>query len=829
MTLATPQPPDLLDYTAGQVRRGQLILFTGAGFSHGAKNPQGLPLPTADELKEVLWRVCYSGPLDVTTGLQELFELARIQHRRALKDVLLDRLTVDAESLPDHYRLWFSMPWYRVYTLNIDDLASAVARQFTLPRQVRQISATAAGFQAPSRESGPVLEVVHLNGTLDDLPDGVTFSVTQYAERLARQEPWYAQCAADLVTHPVIFVGTRLDEPPLWQHIEMRRGRGNQQGLRELRRKSYLVSQTIDAPRRELLQREFNVVHLPMTADEFASQVLGNLEFAASEGLRVVSASRRRGEGRDNAIPEVSVLAASEPPSTPTEFLVGAEPRWADLHAGRAIPRSIDTDIITAAKGLLSREGEKGILLVTGTAGSGKSTSLMRLGLTLAAEGRKVGWIDRDVELGPRDIKRLMANEEHPEVLIIDDADLYGSEIAVIAEEVCCGRDHPVVVLGTRSSRADRIGDRLERTKVSFVERSMPPLTDSDIGQLLDVLAREHRLGILKGMTRAQQEERFRQEAGRQLLIALLDATSDRRFEERIIDEMADLDTDSRGVYALVAAATALRFDLQRDEILLAVQEGSNATLNTIDNLVRRNLLITRRTGGLAVRHWLIGSTILDHLATEGSATGALGRLAFAAGSKVSPGTPRGSRSWRRLKALINHDFLLRIVRRDAAADIYQSLEELLHWDYHYWLQRGSLELEGGDLRLAQNFLSQAYSMAPSDYVVQTEYAYLRIRLAVDSPTSTEAPGLVQEGFDLLEGVIEERGEIDAYPYHVLGSQGLAWSRRASLARSARKDLLEALVERVGEGVENHPRIEELQRLHRDLKAELLGLAVEHR
>jgi len=119
--------------------------------------------------------------------------------------------------------------------------------------------------------------------------------------------------------------------------------------------------------------------------------------------------------------------------------------------------------------------------------------------------------------------------------------------------------------------------------------------------------------------------------------------------------------------------------------------------------------------------------------------------------------------------------------------------------------------------------------MAPTDYLVQTEYAYLRIRLAVDSPTSTEAPQLVQEGFDLLEGVIDERGEIDSYPYHVLGSQGLAWSRRASLSRSARKDLLEELVERVEEGVERHPRIEELQRLHRDLKTELLGLAVEHR
>src|SRR6266550_1559333 len=169
MTLATTLPPDLLDYMGGQLRRGQVILFTGAGFSQSAMNRPGLQLPTVGELKDLLWNVCYPGTaVDATTDLQVLFELARTQHRRALKDLLLERLTVDADSLPNQYRLWFSMPWYRVYTLNIDDLATAVARQFSLPRRVRQISATAAGFQAPAQDEGPVLEIVHLNGTLND-------------------------------------------------------------------------------------------------------------------------------------------------------------------------------------------------------------------------------------------------------------------------------------------------------------------------------------------------------------------------------------------------------------------------------------------------------------------------------------------------------------------------------------------------------------------------------------------------------------------------------------------------------------------------------------
>jgi len=39
------------------------------------------------------------------------------------------------------------------------------------------------------------------------------------------------------------------------------------------------------------------------------------------------------------------------------------------------------------------------------------------------------------------------------------------------------------------------------------------------------------------------------------------------------------------------------------------------------------------------------------------------------------------------------------------ARDIYEELESILSWDYHYWLQKGSLQVEAGNIRLAENFL----------------------------------------------------------------------------------------------------------------------------
>ena len=50
---------------------------------------------------------------------------------------------------PNWYRTVFSLPWYSVYTLNIDDLEMAVQRSFNLPRPPVSLSATVEQVGAP--------------------------------------------------------------------------------------------------------------------------------------------------------------------------------------------------------------------------------------------------------------------------------------------------------------------------------------------------------------------------------------------------------------------------------------------------------------------------------------------------------------------------------------------------------------------------------------------------------------------------------------------------------------------------------------------------------
>ena len=809
-----------IPHLRSQFDRARPILLTGAGFSADARNVTGESVPTSQGMRERLWDLCFPGDaFEMESTLADLFEHAVKRHRSALGTLLTSLLSVDASSLPKWYGDIFSFPWFRCYTLNVDDLAGAVGRAFSVPREVREISATNGRAQALGSEGAEALEIIHLNGTIDDIPDHVTFSVTQFADRLAKFDPWYTRFVAELMSHPVVVIGSRLDEPPLWQHLEYRGARGGRQ-LGELRPRSYLVTPKLARARRALLA-ELNVYWIPMTGAEFSERVLSRATDARDRGLSLLKTGSR--EDSRARVPDVAELAVN--PTQATDFLLGHEPTWSDLQSGRAIGRESDAELrsgVAAAR----QSGRSNLVVVTGTAGSGKSTALMRTCLRLSAEGARVGWVDRDSGVSARDIRRAVREAEAPMVLAIDDADIYGSALASIVKDLAASRKDVVILVGLRAAKIDRALNPSVMRDIPRHEFSMPPLTDGDIDELLQVLRDHHRLGALKGMSFSEQRNVLRGQCGRQLLVAMIQATSGRKFEEKAIQELTDLGGEGAKIYALVAVAHALRFPLRREEILLALEGGSNEALNLIRQLVDRHVLTSRGDGPIQARHRVIAEVLHDELQKQGQIAGVLTGLAFVAASQVHSGLRRSARAWRMLRHVINHDYLLRQIGLEKTRNLYGTLEAMLEWDFHYWLQRGSGEVEEGNLNLARMYLSHAHSMAPDDAFVETEWAYLMFREAIANPGAAEAQRSVDEATEILEDLIDRHRRSDSYPYHVLGSQGLAWARRGMRNSQGKGQYLEKLLRLVRAGMREHPTEQALRQLEEDINRDYLGIAV---
>ena len=317
--------PQMLDRLRSLTERGELVLFLGAGFSWDAQDRAGRQLPTVADLKRELWQLSFEGePFDDSANLGDLYEVALLKRRSALTELLQDRLSVNPDALPAYYARYFDFPWLRVYSLNVDDLAFAADRRFSLRLRLSILAATGREAEVPrSRSGGGGTEIVHLNGTIAlNSPAELTFSDRQYAERIASHEPWYARCVTDLGCRAFVFVGTELNEIPLWQHLELRRRREGHG--RDLRPMSYLVTPVLDAPKREKL-KTLRIQWIQGTAEEFARDVLENLSAETLKGFEFI---RQYGEtaGRQR-MALVSELVA-EHPARDTNYLLG------DDHSG---------------------------------------------------------------------------------------------------------------------------------------------------------------------------------------------------------------------------------------------------------------------------------------------------------------------------------------------------------------------------------------------------------------------------------------------------------------------------------------------------------------
>lgn len=798
---------EILEVLANQLSTGEVILFTGAGFSMAAQSLAGAAVPSATKLRDLLWPIAFPGePIDPQSALGDTYDCAVQNAGKQVLVLLTQHLRIDVKAVPDVYKIWFSAPWTRIYTLNVDDLDEAVGRAFTLPRRVSCVSALVDGLPADSFD----LLCVHLNGRVSDYPE-MTFSQRQYGERTARPDPWYHFLVADLSGHPIVFVGTNLDEPPLWQHIELRRGR--QRGSKELRPRSYLVTPALSVARRNVLER-FNIRWIPMTQEEFAEQVLLTLKEPRERGLRTIDERRRR---RITTVLQSVGDLRNQRAEVPGDFLLGRQPAWSDIVDGIAVERSFEPDLKNE---IVTKNFQ--VALLTGTAGSGKSATVMRLALNLHSDGKSVLWLDPHTDLPFGAIRKKISDAE-ADVIIIDDADAFGSSIGPLLAALAEDNPEQLIVAVMRTTRSEALDVISYLKGLRALEFSIPHLTDGDIGLLIHALERANRLGKLRGKSAAEQFEIFRTKAGRQLIVAMIEATSGENFDERIASECKELSPELANIYAVLAIATALRGSLSTSDVLLAINDSSNEALNRVQRLLNNHLLIRPGDEDLQVRHRVVAEKVIDYFQSQGQLSKPLAGVLFALATKVRPTTPRYDRNRKLLSRLLSHDFMIRLtIDRDVPRYAYQAVEDLLNWDYHYFLQRGSYEVEIGDINLAKNLLDQARGLAPSDYRVQAEWAYMTLKRAALNPTANWSRDAADQAFAELTDAIEERGRTDFYPYHVLGSQGLSWIRQAPLTRDEKAAELARILKIVKQGATLHPSRDELSQLSNDLQREYL-------
>jgi hypothetical protein len=107
-------------------------LFLGAGFSVGAINIAGHPVPSGTELTEVLAHMLNTTP---SYGFETLAEELYRRSPDELRTLLYNSFTV--KQLAEHQQTIALQPWRRVYTTNYDDCLEFALHHGVAPSVLR--------------------------------------------------------------------------------------------------------------------------------------------------------------------------------------------------------------------------------------------------------------------------------------------------------------------------------------------------------------------------------------------------------------------------------------------------------------------------------------------------------------------------------------------------------------------------------------------------------------------------------------------------------------------------------------------------------------------
>lgn len=829
-----------VQYLKRHLHSNRVVLFLGAGFSMGAKNAQGETLPSSNDLAEKLWDYMdYANPYDGThLGIVYQAALKRPGGRTALFDLLNRTLAVT--EFPSWYRLVMNLFWYRIYTTNVDDLTELIYGNGGGALALDRVVAPA---EYEDRDAFlRTIQLVKLNGSIDEPEKGLTFSPVEYGRRASEQDVWYDHLVRDLSTHPTLFIGSELDEPLLWQYLALRQRRSKGSG-KQLP-KSFLVCPNVSVAKREALE-EFNIVPLEMTAEDFFTQLtseadivilrqdlLRNLDSTLEEVLALESAGvpSREIELAEEFFSVFRPVSSQQPKNAGrSHFLLGSPPSWDDIFNQLDAEREVNLEVTARIVDELRSNDGDGFVMLSGAAGSGKTTIAKRASVLVSNEGFPVYYATNFVRLIPERIVAYLRSYDRRVVLVFDETADDLIRIRQLADECRDLRHSPVIFLTIRTNEL-AMRRYVFQGLDDLVEIRVPDLSDADIHAILDKLERNTLLGELRKLKRPQQVDVFRTKAKKQILVAMREATRGKGFDEIIQDEYHHIEPlDAKLVYLIAAIPSMHHYFIDRGQLIAAMEISPSETSGIIDDTLSGILIPHENSPNrLQVRHPFIAEYVIRDLATrEFLAQAYILFLEILAHDLPPQKHRKGSKVFRLYQHVINHATLHSVFLKqvELCRRIYESIKPHFTDDGHYFLQYGSYELEWGDLDFAENYLMQAESLMPYHPFVATSLGYLWMRQGVEATSPLAATEYLNKGIERIQHQIETVGRNNPYPYHVLGSQMLAFINRWT-PREEKVKKLQELHARVASGSNKYPLDNQLKKLVEDIKRAELATAI---
>lgn len=553
------------------IREGNVVLMLGAGASTESMDSKQHKAPSSIELGKKLADKFLGGKFK-NYSLGQISEYAINEAGLQTVQQYIYDIFEPLEPSKSHYLLP-AFIWRGIATTNYDLLVEKAYRDKSIQQKIVPFIDNSDMVDEKLRNP-KALAYLKLHGCITRIANArcpLILTPDQFAEYEEGRKRVFSMFIEWACERPIVFVGYKLQDPNFRTIIT---NISKQQGA--FRPRYFMVTPDID-PIEARAWEQKHITMLSGTFEDFLttadSQLTGSLRILkktpSTENFTITERFIKKDvvlndnctQFLTNDVDYIKAVKATKQ-IDPKDFYKGINPGWSAIEQRLDVRRGL-VDTILSDHFLVDKTVMDNLqfIVVKGHAGAGKSTLLHRIAWDAAHDYDKLC-----LYLNPSygvintvAIQQLIESCQERIYLFVEDAPNRIRELESLTNAIGEHGKYLTVIASTRINEWNMTCENLS----SYVtnEYELKYLSSKDIDRLLDLLEKYNALGTLSKLNMEDRRKAFVERAGRQLLVALHEATLGKPFEEIITDEYNNIKPpQAQSIYLTICVLN--RFDV---------------------------------------------------------------------------------------------------------------------------------------------------------------------------------------------------------------------------------------------------------------------------
>lgn len=724
------------------------ILFTGAGFSLGAKQSNGKSIPSGKQLKNdiIVNLLKYSDKTEEYNELQDanladICEMCDTYAPNRLEDFLTD---IFSNCIPmDFHKIICKYKWKRIYTTNIDDVVENI---LTNAKIVVQNLSRPKTTNTTNR-----IEYIKLHGCVRNPSMGYVFSAKNYIDSMLKSRDYrFNLFGQDIQYEHFIFIGTDYNEINLDYYLKLYENSYSQSTKGTL----FFINPSPNIIFQNKIKKIGGHI-ITWTAEDFAAflekEILdesNDIKSGNLDGFYILN----------DKINDLKKYKAYR-----SNLYLGNFPTWLDIfHDWDFINKDVDETFLSYYAHITKRNIRHSIFAITGKSMSGKSIYLKRLGLFLYQEGFQVlefrgktfDCFSILTFCKDRKIDRLC--------LIVDNASYYYGALKTLLN-IFPTYSQLLILSASRPYFHNR--KKYNIITEEFYECNIQNEINRDFAiEIEHKLYDKGYLGFLKSMNKDERIKNI--QLSNDVSNVLFNITYGKGFYSRFKSNFQSrfssmVDGKDLLIYISMFQQLDLSY-LPLEIVTLIFQNSTKLVLKEVDDFIKFN-----ENNGISIRN-----SFLSKLVIQQTSPNQLLSLIKEILINISPQVTENLHTyWNEIEATLMKEKLLRKKLKLSTSSIKNMLFEIQSYyneNYNYWIQVGISEQMENEFEKALNHFQQAEALNPNSYMVQNAIARNFLKQANSCKTFDNAFPYFEEGEIRMLKLIKEREEfqVKAFSTH---------------------------------------------------------------